>query len=86
VLNGEPFHNTESPGRNPVPYTFNEKPGPPAVAELGSIVETTRVAGLIAKVYGPRTAPPGICTEILALPWEAIRLAATEAVNVLPLT
>ena len=40
---------------------------------------------LIVKVSELEVVPPGLRTVTLALPWEAIRLAGTEALNWFPL-
>jgi hypothetical protein len=83
---GVPFHRTTDALTNPVPFTVRVKGGPPAVAELGERLVSEGVGALMVKVSALEVSPPGLRTVTLALPGEAIRLAATEAVNWLPLT
>jgi hypothetical protein len=58
--------------------TVKVKLGPPAVADAGLRLEMRLLMGNGTMLDA---APPGLVTVTLALPFEAIRLAGTEAVN-----
>lgn len=68
------------PGTKPLPFTVNVMLGPPAVAAVGEMFETTGcvlLGGRIDSVTVLEVPPPGmpfegLVTEIVAVPWAAI--------------
>ena len=61
--------------------------GAPAAAEFGLRLDSEGAGGgLIVNVNGLEAVPPEFCTVTLAVPCDAIKLAATKAVNWLALT
>jgi hypothetical protein len=84
VESAEPLHCTAAPVRNPVPLTVRVNAGAPAVAELGLNPEICGVGVVIVNVTALEAMPLGLRTVTLAVPWLAIRLAGTTAVNCVP--
>jgi hypothetical protein len=79
VVSAVPFQCTTAPAANPLPFTVNVNPLPPAVADEG--LKLLIVApGLIAKEK-PVDATSLLVTVIVAVPAEAIRLPLTIAVT-----
>ena len=74
-----PFQFTTAPGVKPVPFTVSENAGPPAVVEAG-FKDVIDGPGTILKVTGAEVTPP-LTAVIEAVPWLAMRLAATVAVS-----
>jgi hypothetical protein len=82
-----PFHITVAPDTKLDPFTVRVNAAPPTVAEFGLRLNSESVPdGLIVNVNALEAAPPGFCTVTFAIPCEAMRLAATDAVNWLALT
>jgi hypothetical protein len=79
VVNSVPFHCTTAPAAKPEPLTVSVKSDPPAVAELG---DNDPIAGSGAMVkVALFDVTPSSNTVTSAVPGEAIRLAATVALN-----
>lgn len=81
VLRGDPFQSTVEVLANPEPLTVRVKAGPPAVAELGDMLDSDAVAAVMLRDNALETAPPGLTTVIIAAPALVMRLAGTVAVN-----
>lgn len=86
VGNAELSHSNVAPIRNPVPFTVRVKAVPPAEAEVGLRLVIAGTGGLIWKLTGLDTPPPGLATVTFTLAATAIRLAGTAAVSCVALT
>ncbi len=87
----EPFHRTTDPLIKLVPVTVSVKADPPAVAEVGLILErvgTGLLATCIVKVKAPEVPPPGagLKTVTLAVPVVPMSDAVIAAVSCVALT
>jgi hypothetical protein len=78
----DPFHETVEFAVKPKPLTVRVNAGPPACAEGGArlVMVGAGFAALIVKLKLLLTVPAAL-TATEAIPGEAIRLAAIEAVN-----
>ena len=85
MASGAPFHSTCDEERKPVPVTLRVNPEPVAIADDGLSVVSPGMGGLIGRLMEPEDTPAA-ATEMPALPTEAIRLAATDAVSCVALT
>ncbi|MGA2723439.1 MAG: hypothetical protein ABSG79_13635 [Bryobacteraceae bacterium] len=84
VGNDDPFHCATAPAANPLPFTVNENPPPPAVADEGlKLLIVGR--GLIVNET-PVDVIPTLVTVIATVPAAAIRLLLTVAVNCVAFT
>ena len=77
-----PFHNTVEFAANPEPITVSVNAGLPAgaVDGLRVLMAGGAFAAVIAKAVPPDTALPVLTVTVAPL-WEAMRLAATDAIS-----
>ena len=77
-----PFQEIVEPAVKPAPFTVSVKPGLPASAVDGISVLIVGVEDIDEMVkIAPLDTAPLVFTLTVELPWEAMKLAAIDAVN-----
>ncbi len=87
VVRGCPFQLTIDVPVKPVPFTVNEKPGPPVTTVVGLMLVIVGITAVIVKVTELETTGgvPGLTTVTWAVPAVATREELIEALSVMAL-